>query len=285
MQSLEYNETVNGAGKSGIHSTIRGLLIREWMVNRNRMEWFLAIWLIGLWILPIASDVIAILVFGAVYALVLGVWIGGSDVLDGSEEFALALPPTRDERYWTRFLFGAMPLLAMTSAGAAAIALDLPQRLWGTIVESGFTEPYRPPLTAWWYLFAIAGSMGLFCLAFALASLARTPKGVMQIGWVKMGLFVAVLLSLSVYRQMKVPESAALGGLSVFTLVTAPLLALAGLHAYRRKEAGWETNGGGGAVGGNRGGYWAAAIVAGIVVAAMAALFVFGRFRVGGFGR
>lgn len=274
MPSLEYNETVNFAGKADRRSAIRGLLYREWMTNGRRMEWFLAIWLIGLWIFPVSFHPGVVLVFGALYAWVVGVGIGGSDALEGSEEFALSLPPTRDERYWTRFLFGAIPLLAMTCAGVAGVAWNLPQRLWGLVVESGFTEPYRPPLTAWWHGVAVTGSLWLFCVCFVLASLARTQRGVMRMVWLKTGIFVAVIVVLSICKQMGLSDSVVFGGVTAFTGITAPVVTLAGHQFYRRKEAGWDGEAGENALGVGRGGSWTVAAVVGILVAGLIALLV-----------
>ena len=52
---------------------------------------------------------------GAVYAAehpVIGSRVGGSDVLQGAEEFAFALPPTRGQRYLVRLALAMLPFVA-----------------------------------------------------------------------------------------------------------------------------------------------------------------------------
>ena len=55
-----------------------------------------------------------------------------------------------------RLALGSATVLLFTGVGVLAIALDLPQMLWGAFVNSGFTEPFpvcRPRLL---YALAVA---------------------------------------------------------------------------------------------------------------------------------
>jgi len=70
---------------------IHGLLWCEWYAHSKLLLFFLAAWLACVWVLPLYANPAWILLFGALYALVAGPIYGGSDTIDGCEEFTFAL--------------------------------------------------------------------------------------------------------------------------------------------------------------------------------------------------
>src|SRR5436190_4293988 len=119
----------------------RGLLWCEWYVHSRLLLFFLATWVAGVWIFPLSGNPAWILVFGVLYSLVAGPVYGGSDTLEGSEEFVFALPPTRAERYCARLAVGGGTLLLFTGLDLLALGLDLPQILAKLYVDSGLIHP------------------------------------------------------------------------------------------------------------------------------------------------
>src|SRR5215831_3997293 len=76
-----------------------GLMWCEWYAHSKLLLFFLAAWLACVWVLPLYGNPAWILLFGTFYAILAGPIYGGSDTLEGVEEFTLALPPTRRQRY------------------------------------------------------------------------------------------------------------------------------------------------------------------------------------------
>lgn len=171
----DITHTRAGAGRAAEHferKVIKGLLWREWLVHRRLVMEMLCVWLIGQWILLLFCHPWAILGFGALFALWIGTAAGGSDAAEGSEEFSFALPATRAQRYIVRMALGGSSVLLLTGASLLAIGLDLPQRLWGIFVNSGFTEPFW---TAEGYTYALAFSVpaAVFAFSFAISALGK----------------------------------------------------------------------------------------------------------------
>src|SRR5207247_3890178 len=83
-----------------------------------------------------------ILLFGGLYALVAGPIYGGSDTIEGCEEFTFALPPTRSERYLARLAVGGGTVLLFTALDLLALGLDLPQILAKLYVNTGLIRPW-----------------------------------------------------------------------------------------------------------------------------------------------
>ncbi len=172
----EANESIwpAAAGAAGAPSVLKGLLWREWLARRWLVMLALSAWLIAGWVLMVFFHPAFVLAFGVLYALQAGASFGGGEAAEGSEEFALSLPPTRSQRYLLRLALGGGTVLVLTVGGTAAIALDAPQRLWGLVVESGFTEPFPACKYRFLYWLAVAAPLAVFAFGFALAAVARS---------------------------------------------------------------------------------------------------------------
>jgi hypothetical protein len=155
----------------------RGLLYKEWLAHRNVIVGFWALWLACGLVLPVFHHPGWILALGLLYVFLVAARVAGADALDGSEEFAFALPPTRRQIFLVRLALAGGNLAALLAIGLLCIALDLPQRLWGLVVESGLTEPF-PHAEGPWYAFACCTPLAVFACVFVLAALARTPARV-----------------------------------------------------------------------------------------------------------
>lgn len=154
-------------------AVFRGLLWREWLAYGRTISAFITLWLVAVFALELCSHPVILLVFGMLYAIVLGNACGGGDASEGSEEFAFALPATRSQRYLARLALGGGVLMVLQVVGVTAIALDLPQMLWGLIVTSGFTEPFPAGTPGVWYWLALALPCAAFATIFAFTANAQ----------------------------------------------------------------------------------------------------------------
>jgi len=238
MPVATYNETHNSRARDRCRPALRGIARLEWATHRRTIERLAALWLVAVWILPFAFHPGLVLAIGLLYALALGATMGGSDVLEGSEEFTLALPPTRTERFFTRYALGTLPLVVMMGIGSLAVATDLPQRLWGLVVESGFTEPFPPVKTAWWYGLAVTGPLWLFTLHFTLGSVVRTAAGVLHLRWLTAALVIGGFVGYGIMVESRTPEAGVMRSLTIACLVTTPVLVGLGWWRFGRKEMG-----------------------------------------------
>jgi hypothetical protein len=213
---------------------LRGLIWREWRQHEEPFSWIVACWLIGVWILPVGPQAF-LLPFGIIAAAILGSTLGGADTVDGTEEFSFSLPPTRSQRYLARLGMGGLSLLGLLVLAIAAFLLDAPQRLWGLMFQSGYTEPFTPFRPGFLWGLSLALPVAVFGETFAAGSLARSARAaraawfrgclvsgaLLGIGfWVEQGLF---------HRPMGLVVCLALGTWGVLRLAFA-------FFAYRNKE-------------------------------------------------
>ena len=219
---------------------IHGLLWCEWYAHSKLLLFFLAAWLSCVWVLPLYANPAWILLFGALFALVAGPIYGGSDTIDGCEEFTFALPPTRGERYLARMAVGGGTLLLFTALDLLALGLDLPQILAKLYVDTGLIRP-RPVFESG----LLPGLMGalpfaVFAFSFVLAAIAHS-RALVLTAW-----FWAALLALAALQLGFWYEELVWDKLNGF--FSCPLLALlattvlwGGHRAYARKEIGHHT--------------------------------------------
>ena len=218
---------------------LKGLLWREWLARRNLLLGFLVAWLILLWVLGIFFHPGFLIAFGVIFAFVVGPRLGGADAAEGCEEFSLSLPPTRSQRYLVRMGLGLVSVFLLAGLGSLAIWLDLPQRLWGLVVESGFTEPFPPVEYGFLYLLAVVASLGVFAFTFAIASLANS-RGLVAGAGLAGVLCAAILLALGLLAEYLLWQNRPLNG-----YITCPALAavstmvlLLGYLAYVHRKEG-----------------------------------------------
>lgn len=215
----------------------RGLLWAEWFAHSQLLLIFLAVWLVGMWTLPLFANPGWILVLGALYALLAGPLYGGGDLLEGCEEFTFALPPTRSERYWARFVVGAGTLLVLCLMNLVALGLDLPQVLARLYVQAGLIKPLPVFQTGLLYGLVVALPLTVFVFGFVIASLTHS-RMLILLSWFWAALAAMALLQIAFWYEDLVWES--LNG-----YFACPLLVIAaagvlgcGHSFFKRKEVG-----------------------------------------------
>ena len=217
--------------------SLRGQLWCEWYAHSRFLLTCVALWLVGIWVLPLYAGPAGILLFSGVYALWAGPLFGGSDTIDACEEFSFALPPTRRERYLTRLLVGGGGLLFFTGVDLLALGLDLQQILAKIYVQAGLVQP-RPVLnTGLLYGLVLTLPLAVFAVSFALSAITHSRRLVLTAS------FWAVLVSLGALRAGFWCEDFLWGTLNGY--LACPLLAAlamavlwAGAAAYNCKEVG-----------------------------------------------
>ena len=243
----------------------RGLMWGAWLAHRNIVLWAVTLWVLAAWVLVLLFHPGFILAMGMIYAMLAGMMFGGTETLWGTEELALSLPPTRGQRYRAGMLMAVGTTMGLTVAGAVTIALDLPQRAWGLVVESGMTQPFPACEHRALYLLAVAAPLAQVAVTFALASIARS-RALVLASW-----FLGLLAVAVVFAVGYLAERLAYGPIHLYA--TAVLLAAAGVMAllggyktYVRKEAIPRPGAGAGGAG--------AWFVAGVVIAMLVAVLV-----------
>ena len=223
-------ETVQGG-----MNVLKGLIWREWLRMRGLVVGALAIWLTLIWVLLIFCHPGLVLAFGVIYVLIGAAGFAGGDALEGSEEFAFSLPPTRGEQYLAKLALGLGTTAAFTALGVLSIALDLPQLIWSVFVNSGFTEPFPVCDEPMVYGLAIAVPVACFACTYAMSANAGTRTMVM------VSAFLGVLLAAALMGGGFIAEyalwEAVNGYISIPALLAvAPMALLAGYGFYVRKE-------------------------------------------------
>ncbi|MFZ4396227.1 MAG: hypothetical protein ACOYOU_11445 [Kiritimatiellia bacterium] len=213
---------------------IRGLLYKEWMAHRNWIVGPWALWLACGLVLPVFHHPAWIFWLGLLYVFFAGPGIGGMDAAEGSEEFAFSLPATRTQIYLTRLALFGGNLIALLAVGLLTIAFNVPQHLWGLVVESGLTEPF-PVVRGLWYVIAFCAPLAAGACAFVLAALARSRGEVTNAG-IQGVLFAGIVGSAGMTADYFCWQRT--NGLIVcpaLVLLSAAILGL-GLYLFARKE-------------------------------------------------
>jgi hypothetical protein len=218
--------------------TFKCLLWAEWFAHGKLLLGFITLWLISVWLLPVFVHPGWILVLGLFYALVAGPTYGGSDVIQGSEEFTFALPATRAERYWTRLVVGGGALLAFTALDLVALGLDLSQALTRLYIDTGLIQPraiLKPGLLSglvWAFPFAT------FAFSFALAANTHS-RTLIFTAWFWSLLAALAILRLGLFYEELVWDRTTGFFSGPLLLATGVLVLGAGHYRYVRKEVGY----------------------------------------------
>ena len=129
--------------------------------------------------LPLFTHALWVLAVVGLSAIALGVVLGGGDRSSGSEEYAMALPPSRHEQYWIKALLGlVIPLSAFL--GIAILQLDLSAKFWVVFCSSGWAAS----ASGGSYVLmcsAIVIPTALFVMAYAGATLGGIPAGLLSV--------------------------------------------------------------------------------------------------------
>ncbi len=213
-----------------------GLLWSEWFIHSRLLLVFIWGWLAAVWILPLVTHPLWVLVVSVVYALIAGPAIGGSDVVHGCEEFTFTLPATRENRFWARLMLGGGGLLVLTIITVFSLDANLSDILLRIFLDSGLGGvEFRRPELLYGLLFAFP--FDIFAIGFSVAALT-TRRTVAFTAWVW-----GALGALSTLRGGAYFEEMLWGRLT--GRLTVPALLVSGLgilvvarYGYARKEAG-----------------------------------------------
>jgi hypothetical protein len=229
---------------AGQQRVLRGLYWQEWFAHGSGLLMVFSAWLIGQWVLMIFFHPAWVLIGGSLVGLWLGAVFAGADAQELAEEFALALPPQRGERYRVRLVVSLSVLVLLVGTSLLAIRLDWPQALWGTVVETGFTEPWvwdkaadeAPTL---YYALAAACPLAAYGVAFGMASLASARDQVAGAGlfgalYTAAGVLVGQSIESWIW-QRRPHETHGLYSCAVLTGL-AVLYLVVGYFGYRRKD-------------------------------------------------
>ena len=213
----------------------KALIWRDWLRMRGWIVWALTFWLVLIWVLLVAGHPAFILIFGMIYVLVGSAGFAAGDVMEGSEEFAFALPPTRAQQYLAKLVLGMGTTLAFTALGVLAIGLDLPQYFWGLFVNSGFTAPFPVCEEKILYGLAIVLPVASFACMYAMSTNATTR------GAVAIQSFLGMLIAAAVMGAGFLAEQGLWDGLNGYVsipclLALTPMALLVGYGFYLRKE-------------------------------------------------
>jgi hypothetical protein len=134
-----------------------------------------------------------------------------------------------------RLALGIWTVLALTVAGTLAIAFDLPQHVWGLLVESGFTEPFPACEERFLYPLAVAIPLMAFAATFAFAAVADSREAVYG-AWFVGAVVTGALLGLCFIGEYLLWQDLN-GYVSVPVLLAlTPVVLWAGHVVYVRKE-------------------------------------------------
>lgn len=216
-------------------AAFKGLLWAEWFAHSQLLLVFLAVWLAGVWVLPLFTHAGWILLLGIVYALLAGPVYGGGDVLEGCEEFSFALPATRSERYFARLGVGLGTFCFLTAIDMLALGLDLPHILARLYIDTGILKPM--PVLNMDLLYGLVAALpfAAFAFSFAIASSAHSRLLVLT-SWFWATLLALILLQCGFWYEEFLFET--ITGYFACPLLLAGGIAGLGLghYLYTRKE-------------------------------------------------
>jgi len=236
--SISEEATINVAPKEPAdRSPWKGLLWAEWFAHSQLMLIFLAVWLVTIWTLPLFTHTGWILLLGLLYALMAGPVFGGSDVLEGCEEFTFALPPTRTERFAARLIVGGGTLVILSGMNLIALGMDLPQVLAGLYVKSGLIKPLPILKPGLLYSLVIALPFAIFAFSFTFSSLTHS-RMLIILSWFWGSLAALSLLQIGLWYEDLVWET--MNGYfgCPLLLISSFAVLLYGFFSFQRKEIG-----------------------------------------------
>ncbi len=231
--------SIGKLGRTESRSEARGLwrvlLWGEWFSHGRFILFFLVAWVVLVWTLPLVAHPGWILALGLAYALLAGPLFGGTDVLEGSEEYVLSLPVPRRQRFAARAVMAGGGLVVLTLLDMLALGLDLSQMAARLYVEAGVIRPIQVNTPGLLYGLVLLLPLAVFSVSFGIASLASSR-------WLAMasslwGMLAGLVLVWTGFHY----EQHLWGRWNGW--VACPLLTMGSvgallwaMHAYRRKE-------------------------------------------------
>lgn len=234
----------NVAGRKGL---LRALYWQEWFAHGSELLLAMSFWLIGQWVLMLFFHPGWVIGWGTILAVWLGAGFAGADAHEGAEEFTLALPPQRAQRYHVRLGMSLSFLVLLLGVSLLAIRHDWPQRLWGLVVETGFTEPFKNEdsrVGPWlYYGLAIACPLAAYGVSFGMACLACTKdhvalSGLLGLLYTGAGVLVGQAIESWLWQSQSSVQRQVMTGEYSFAIlaVLAVLYLVVGYFGYLRKD-------------------------------------------------
>lgn len=179
-----------------------GLLWCEWYAHSRLILTFLIFWLVGMWILSMMANAVWIIILGVIYSYFAGVLFGGSDVIQGIEEFSLSLPPTKAQRYVARLIVGGGSVVVINTMSLISLGTDLPQILAGVAIQSGIADNALRMNLFPFYGLLYGIPIVSFSMCFVLSILGRS-RMIVMVSWVWAALVAIFLLHFGIFYEEK----------------------------------------------------------------------------------
>lgn len=227
----------------GRQRILTGIYWHEWFSHGSQMLFVLSAWLIGQWVLEIFNQPMWVIVWGSAMGMWLGITFAGGDALEATEEFVLALPAVRAQRYIARLVISLSFLSALVGVSLLAIAFNWPQAAWSLFVETGLTTPFREIRPEWdavpVYQMAIGCPLAVYGVTFGFAAMATSRDQVTLGGLLGLVYTVAAVpvgLAIESWWYRHADHKDTLTVAFAIQLVMAISLLLAGYFGYKRKD-------------------------------------------------
>ena len=252
----------------------KGLLWSEWFAHSKMLLVFLLLWLLGAWMIPFVAHPGWILAIGLGYALLAGPAYGGTDAVEGCEEFTLSLPATRTERYLARMMLGLGTLMMFVALDFVVLGLDWTATVHRVFINAGIVESSPNLKPGLLYGLALAMPLFIFSLSYSLASVARVRFLILTSWFWSLVVALGILYGGLKYEEVLWQDPNGYFCTSFFLIGSAAAL-WTGYRLYQKKEVGhygapitlpqwWWA--------------WLLAIVLGVAVAAVLAALILERF-------
>lgn len=216
---------------------VKGLLWSEWFAHSKMLLVFLVVWLLGAWMIPFVAHPGWILAIGLGYALLAGPAYGGTDAIEGCEEFTLSLPTTRTERYLSRMSLGIGTLAMFVGLDFIVLGLDWTATIHRVFINAGIVEVspnIRPGLL---YGLAIGLPFFIFSFSFSLSSVARNRFLILSSWFWSLLLALCILYGGLKYEEVMWQEPTGYFCTSLFFIGGMASL-WSGFRLYQQKEVG-----------------------------------------------
>ncbi len=234
---VESKGALGGDGAPSAWQVYKGLLWSEWFAHSKMLLVFLVLWLIGAWMIPFVAHPGWIMVIGLAYALLAGPAYGGTDAIEGCEEFTLSLPTTRTERYVTRMFLGLSTLLMFVALNFIVLGLNWSATLHRVFINAGIVQPSPELQPGLLYGLAVALPFFVFSFSYSLASVARVRFLILSSWFWSLLLALGLLYGGLQYEEVVWQAPSGFFCNSLFFL--GGLAALwTGFRLYRNKEVG-----------------------------------------------
>ncbi len=224
---------------------IKVLIRSTYLDNQLAFSLVTVTWVLGLWVFQFHHGKLDnLLIFGCLYSLLIAPSIAGSHIQDGAEEFSFALPFSKSQIFWTRFLVGFLPLLFFIGLGEFAIKNDLPQKLWGLFFDAGFLAPtYSIGLIENHLPLLHALPFSIFFFSYSCVTLTPNSNSTLYPFLVSLaGLGIIFLLGIVLpqyFKEISERESLRLFRVnSTMLIITSVILLAAASQLYMQKQIG-----------------------------------------------